>query len=129
MVRWPCFAEHEAPPLLPRRSKGASRLTCSARCLAPPQAVSHLRTQLTGEQELVGRQGELAQLQAALLGERRLAVLVGAPGRGKTRLALELGRAEDFQRAGTIFLDLSGVLRCDERTRRSTAAAVDGRTH
>ena len=56
----------------------------------------------------MGRQGELGQLQAALLGERRLAVLVGGAGEGKTRLALELGRAAEFQRAGTLFLDLSG---------------------
>ena len=130
MVRWRCFAEHEAPPVLPRRSKGAPRLTRSATPTQPPvQAVAHLSAQLAGEQELVGRQSELAQLQAALLGERRLAVLLGAPGRGKTRLALELGRAAEVHHAGTIFLDLSGVQRCamSERTHRaSTLTTADG---
>ncbi|HUR51207.1 MAG TPA: adenylate/guanylate cyclase domain-containing protein [Mycobacteriales bacterium] len=44
--------------------------------------------------ELVGREGELSELQYRLLsGTSRLVTLVGPPGVGKTRLALEVGNA------------------------------------
>jgi predicted ATPase len=42
---------------------------------------------------LVGRRAELDALQAALRGSERLLTLVGPPGVGKTRLALEAARA------------------------------------
>ncbi len=41
---------------------------------------------------LVGRAHELARLRTMLLGPERYAELVGPPGMGKSRLALELGR-------------------------------------
>ncbi len=60
----------------------------------------------------VGREGELERLQAlwkeSVAGERRLALIAGEPGVGKTRLAAELGAAVHPQGA----IVLAG--RCDE---------------
>ena len=63
--------------------------------------------------KLVGRDSELEQLKSAVLGDHKRTVVMGGPGEGKTRLALQLAECEEFVGAGTFFLDLSGVLgRC-----------------
>ena len=62
--------------------------------------------------KLVGRDIELQRLQSAVLGEHKRAVVIGGPGEGKTRLALQLAECEEFARASSYFLDLSGVLGC-----------------
>jgi predicted ATPase/DNA-binding SARP family transcriptional activator/Tfp pilus assembly protein PilF len=58
----------------------------------------------------IGRQDELAQLQAMVIDGARLITITGAGGIGKTRLALEAGRSllERFG-SGTWFVDLAPV--------------------
>lgn len=57
-----------------------------------------------------GRQGEMAELQALLAGEARLVTLVGGPGCGKTRLALEVAyRAQETFAGRVWFVPLADV--------------------
>jgi predicted ATPase/Tfp pilus assembly protein PilF len=62
---------------------------------------------------LIGRESALARLEALLRSDRRLVTLIGAPGIGKTRVALELGR----RFAGSRFCDLAQVRTAEELAR------------
>ena len=77
----------------------------------PTQAVKQLlvRIYLNHRGATVGRDSELEQLRNAVLGEHKCAVVIGGPGEGKTRLALQLDEWEEFVGAGRFFLDLSGA--------------------
>ncbi|HET7846456.1 MAG TPA: AAA family ATPase, partial [Acidimicrobiia bacterium] len=63
----------------------------------------------------VGRSGEMTEL-IALLDDRRLVVLLGTAGSGKTRLAVETGRAllDRFTEDGVWFVDLAPVRSPDQ---------------
>ena len=77
------------------------------------QAVQQLKVRLDGAPgAYVARKSELEQLKSMVLGERKCAVVIGGPGAGKTRLALQLAECEEFAGAGTFFLDLSGAPSC-----------------
>jgi predicted ATPase/DNA-binding XRE family transcriptional regulator len=81
------------------RDKGVARS-------GPASELDSLPIQLTS---FVGRAGELAELRS-LLESNRLLTLTGAGGTGKTRLAVELGRASQAAFVdGVAFVDLSPV--------------------
>ena len=81
----------------------------------------NLRARLT---RLFGREPEIAQL-SAMVGRARLLTLVGAPGCGKTRLAVELGaRAAGRWPGGVWFVDLASV--ADGASAASAMAATLG---
>ena len=78
---------------------------------AAPRPPHNLPAQLTC---FVGRQRDMAQLQALLEDENRLLTLIGPGGSGKTRLALEAaaGLLDRFQ-DGVFFVNLAAVDRED----------------
>ena len=74
----------------------------------------------------VGRQQALAEA-AELVGRHRLVSLIGPPGVGKSRLALELGRAvEDDFAGGAWFVELARAARPPD-VARVTARMLDAR--
>lgn len=77
----------------------------------------------TGPVELVGRDDELDSLvrswKDALVGDRRVVVIAGEPGAGKTRLAMELARIA-HRDGGLVLLG-----RCDEEVGTPYQPAVD----
>lgn len=88
-------------------------MTLAVEGLAPPpvvQASPHQTSHLpVAPNELVGRQNELAAI-AADLEKHRLITLVGPPGTGKTRLAIEAaGAAEASFPLGAHLVELAGV--------------------
>jgi hypothetical protein len=86
------------------RAMPSRAFACLASLLLKP---SELRIQ-RGNSVLVGRARELEQLHRELL-EKRLVVISGGPGEGKTRLALELVTCRGFRQALSFFIDLSGA--------------------
>ncbi|HEY3485362.1 MAG TPA: BTAD domain-containing putative transcriptional regulator, partial [Ilumatobacteraceae bacterium] len=76
------------------------------RVAGPPQHRAHLPASLT---PLVGRDAELREL-TQLVSQHRLVTLVGPGGVGKTRLALEVGRAASVDlRFGGCLVELAPV--------------------
>lgn len=74
---------------------------------------------------ILGRAAELDALRDLLAGEARLVTLVGAPGIGKTRLALELAHLlkSDFA-GGASFVGLESIQRAED-VPGAVAAALD----
>lgn len=74
---------------------------------APVEIPSNIPVVLT---DIVGRQSELANVRDAVT-DHRLVTLTGAPGTGKTRLAIEAATAlVDDHRGGVHVVELAGVL-------------------
>ena len=68
--------------------------------LSPPPSLPILLTRL------VGREAELTAIERALR-EARLVTLVGPPGSGKTRLAIEIGRRNSAQGVPAVWCDFN----------------------
>lgn len=80
-------------------------------------ATEATQAETTGVGGFVGRQSELAELEARVRGGSRLLTLLGGPGLGKTRLAHEFARQHATSFPG-------GVRFCDLSTARSLPEAL-----
>src|SRR4051812_23398922 len=71
----------------------------------------------------VGREAEL-QAVRGLLEQRRLVTIVGPPGIGKTRLAVELARSVEAEGGSVVLCDLAHATRREE-VRAAVGRAVE----
>ena len=93
----------EAAVLAQDESLNANSVSAIARSAPRPR---RLPVPLT---DLIGREGELREL-TAIVAEQRLVTLVGPGGAGKTRLALDLARAEGARlEDGAVLVELAPV--------------------
>jgi class 3 adenylate cyclase/pimeloyl-ACP methyl ester carboxylesterase len=106
-------------PARPARRRGRARR--AAPVALPPLLAAGERT------AFIGREAELAALrrswQRALRGERRLALITGEPGIGKTRLAIEFAIAAHDEGATALFG------RCDEEALVAYQPIVEALRH